>query len=159
MAGHLIECTGYVTGANFTGFKRFPTNVKTGFPIAEIASDGDVVITKASFFEAEVSVETCTSQLMYEIQGRWYYNSDVTAEITEAKLEKVGKDRVRLSGIKGSPPPPTTKVGFTTVGGYQAEMHWFMVGLDVKEKAEMLETQIRERLDAHTGLDKFHCLK
>ena len=33
MAGHLIECTGYVTGANFTGFKRFPKNVKTGFPI------------------------------------------------------------------------------------------------------------------------------
>ena len=55
MAGHLIECTGYVTGANFSGFKRFPPDVKTGFPIAEISSDGDVIITKASFFGAEVS--------------------------------------------------------------------------------------------------------
>ncbi|KAK3054163.1 hypothetical protein LTR09_004941 [Extremus antarcticus] len=159
MAGHLIECTGYMTGANFTGFKRFPRNVKTGFPIAEISANGDVVLTKASFFEAEVSVETCTSQLMYEIQGPWYFNSDVTAEITNAKLESVGKNRVRLSGIKGMPPPPTTKVGFTVAGGYQAEMHWFLVGLDIKEKAEMLEAQIRERLDAVTGLDKFHCLK
>ena len=68
MAGHLIECTGYVTGANFTGFKRFPKNVRTGFPIAEISSDGDVVITKASFFGAEVSVESqfigCRPRLM-----------------------------------------------------------------------------------------------
>lgn len=158
MAGHLIECTGYMTGANFTGFKRFPKNVETGFPIAEISADGDVTLTKASFFGAEVSVETCTSQLMYEIQGPWYFNSDVTADITNVKLESVGKNRVRLSGIKGLPPPPTTKVGFTVVGGYQAEMHWFLVGLDVKEKAEMLEAQIRQRLDTVTGLDKFHCL-
>lgn len=117
MAGHLIECTGYVTGANFTGFKRFPVNVKTGFPIAEISANGEVVITKASFFEAEVSPETCTSQLMYEIQGPWYYNSDVTAEITDAKLEKIGKNRVRLSGIRGLPPPPTTRVSALTFGG------------------------------------------
>ncbi|KAF2095660.1 DUF1446-domain-containing protein [Rhizodiscina lignyota] len=154
IAGHLIECTGYVTGANFTGFKRFPVNVKTGFPIAEISATGDVVITKASFFTGEVSPETCTSQLMYEIQGPWYYNSDVTAEITDAKLEKIGKDRVRLSGIRGMPPPPTTRVGFTTMGGYQAEMHWFLVGLDVKEKAEMLTAQIKERLNP----DSFQCL-
>lgn len=124
------------------------------FATAEISSDGDVVITKASFFGAEVSVETCTSQLMYEIQGPWYFNSDVTAEISKAKLEQIGKDRVRLSGIKGLPPPPTTRVGFTTFGGYQAEMHWFMVGLDIKEKASMLETQIRERINE----DNFSCL-
>ena len=155
MAGHLIECTGYMTGANFTGFKRFPPNVKTGFPIAEISADGDVVLTKASFFGAEVSVETCTSQLMYEIQGPWYFNSDVTAEISEAKLEQVGKDRVRLSGIKGLPPPPTTRVGFTTIGGYQAEMHWFMVGLDIKEKATMVETQIRERMKERGNLEHY----
>ena len=88
-----------MTGANFTGFKRIPKNVKTGFPIAEISADGDVTLTKASFFDAEVSVETCTSQLMYEIQGPWYLNSDVCADITDVKLESAGKNRVRLSGI------------------------------------------------------------
>lgn len=155
IAGHLIECTGYVTGANFTGFKRFPVNVKTGFPIAEIASNGEVIITKTKIFTGEMSPETCTCQLMYEIQGPWYFNSDVTAEITNAKLELIAKDRVRLSGIHGLPPPPTTKVGFTTVGGYQAEVHWFMVGLDVKEKATMLTAQIKERLNT----DNFHCLE
>ena len=155
IAGHLIECTGYVTGANFTGFKRFPINVKTGFPIAEISANGEVVITKTKVWTGEMSPETCTCQLMYEIQGPWYFNSDVTAEITEAKLELIGKDRVRLSGIRGMPPPPTTKVGFTTVGGYQAEVHWFMVGLDVTEKATMLTAQIKERLNT----DNFHCLK
>ena len=155
MAGHLIECTGYVTGANFSGFKRFPINVKTGFPIAEISANGEVVITKTKVFTGEMSPETCTCQFLYEIQGPWYFNSDVTAEITNAKLELIGKDRVKFSGIRGMPPPPTTKVGFTTIGGYQAEVHWFMVGLDVKEKATMLTAQIKERLNT----DNFHCLK
>lgn len=70
MAGHLIECTGYCTGANFTGFKRFPKNVRTGFPIAEISSDGDVVITKASFFDAEVSVESELLPTIHSCQGQ-----------------------------------------------------------------------------------------
>ena len=78
--------------------------------------------------------------------------------LTPAKLEQVGKNRVRLSGIRGLPPPPTTKVGFTVIGGYQAEMHWFMVGLDIKEKAAMLETQIRQRMTERNNIQHFHCL-
>lgn len=52
-------------------------------------------------------------------------------------------------------PPPTTKVGITARGGFQAEAHYFMCGLDIDEKAAMIEAQVRNMLDK----SKYHCLK
>jgi hypothetical protein len=52
-------------------------------------------------------------------------------------------------------PPPTTKVGITAKGGFQAEGHYFLCGLDIEEKAKMIERQIRHVLDE----SKYHCLK
>ncbi|KAI0473058.1 hypothetical protein GGR56DRAFT_596260 [Xylariaceae sp. FL0804] len=151
IAGHLIECSAYVTGGNYTGFKNmmdWSMIHDMGYPIAEIAADGDVVITKRAGTGGVVNVETCKEQLLYEIQGKWYLNSDVTAVIDQARFEQVGKDRVRLSGITGRPPPGTTKVGLTAFGGYKAEVHWAMIGLDIKEKVKMLELQLRDSFGA-----------
>jgi hypothetical protein len=53
------------------------------------------------------------------------------------------------------PPPPTTKVGLTALGGYQAEAHYFAVGLDIEEKARMLEVQLLSLLP----VDKYHCFE
>lgn len=90
-----------------------------------------------------VTVGTCTSQLLYEIQGPLYYNCDVTADITDVKMEQIGEDLVRVTGVKGLPPPPTTKVGITAPAGYQCEWHFFMCGLDIEEKCKITEDQIR----------------
>jgi hypothetical protein len=49
VAGHLIECSTYVTGGYYSMFKDLMKQGKhldMGFPIAEIESDGTVVITK-----------------------------------------------------------------------------------------------------------------
>ncbi|KAH8694608.1 hypothetical protein BGZ61DRAFT_494085 [Ilyonectria robusta] len=128
VCGHLIECRNYVCGANWTGFKRFGAKVLDfGFPIAEIAEDGSFVVTKEDNTDGCVTIETCKSQLLYEIQGPWYFNSDVTAELRDIKFEQVGTDRVKVTGVKGLPPPPTTKVSITATGGYQAEAHYFAV--------------------------------
>lgn len=35
--------------------------------------------------------------------------------------------------IKHEKPPATTKVGITAHGGYQAEIHYFLTGLDIEE--------------------------
>lgn len=51
-------------------------------------------------------------------------------------------------------PPPTTKVSLTARGGYQAEVHCFLVGLDIQEKAALLERQVRHMLDE----SQFHTL-
>ena len=135
MAGHLIECSAYVTGGYYSGFKDiFEGSENLGFPIAAIGETGVTVLTKEPGTGGEISVGTVTSQLLYEIQGPLYYGSDVTADISGIKFEQLGKDEVRMTGIKGLPPPPTTKVGITAKGGYQAEFHYLFTGLDIKEK-------------------------
>lgn len=93
-----------------------------------------------------MTVDTCSSQLLYEIQGPWYYNSDVTAVLHELWFEQIGPDRVALHGVKGLPPPATTKVGITARGGFQAEAVYFLTGLHVEDKARMLEAQLRKTL-------------
>ena len=160
VAGHLIECSNYVCGGNFSGFKTLEHGgggwTDIGYPIAEISADGQVVITKQLNSGGAVTVDTCSSQLVYEIQGPWYYNSDVTAVLDELWFEQVGANRVALHGVKALPPPPTTKVGLTARGGFQAEAMYFMTGLDVPAKARMLEAQLRKGLAPYS--DKFTML-
>ncbi|KAG7108037.1 hypothetical protein HYQ45_018181 [Verticillium longisporum] len=156
VAGHFIECSTYVTGGNFSGFKSLPGKVTNlGFPIIEMASNGHFIVTKQEGRDGMVTVDTCKAQLLYEIQGPLYYNSDVVARLDGIEIRQHGKDRVLVTGIKGIKPPPTTKVGITAKGGYQAEGHYFLVGLDIEEKADMVETQVRHLLDE----SKFLCLK
>lgn len=151
VAGHLIECSNYVCGGNFTGFKSLEHHdggwANIGYPIAEISAEGDVIITKQAHSSGgAITVDTCTSQLLYEIQGPWYYNSDVTAILDGIHFEQRGINRVAVHGVRSGPPPPTTKVGITARGGYQAEAWWFLTGLDIESKAQMLEAQIRRLL-------------
>lgn len=76
--GHLIECGAYVCGANWSGFKSLGTGqqvIGLGYPIAELANDGTCIIGKERNTNGIVSTSTCTSQLLYEIQGPWYFNS------------------------------------------------------------------------------------
>lgn len=150
IAGHLIECSSYVTGGAYSGFKKelLQQNNFTnmGFPIAEIGPRGEVVITKEKKSGGIVTVSTCTAQLVYEIQGPLYYNCDVTADIEEVYFVQEGPDRVRVCGVRGYPPPPTTKIGITARGGYKAEFHFWLTGLDIKEKVEMVERQTIESM-------------
>ena len=69
VAGHLLECSTYVTGGNFTGFKSLEKGnwVDIGFPIGEISRDGELVITKQKGSGGAVTVDTCSSQLLYEV--------------------------------------------------------------------------------------------
>lgn len=165
VAGHLIECSNYVCGGNYSGFKELEHSpagwTDIGYPIAEISSAGQVVITKQKNSGGLVSVNTCSSQLLYEIQGPHYYNSDVTAYLPNLSFTQVGRDRVALHGVKGLPPPPTTKAGCTALGGYQAEASYFLTGLDIPAKARMLEAQLRYALLPHShaySLLKFHVI-
>jgi len=151
VAGHLSECSSYSTGGNYTGFKDLEcldwTNI--GYPIVEISHSGEVVVTKNRGSGGEVSINTLTSQLLYEIQGPLYFNSDVTAILDNISFEQLSTNRVALRGVKGALPPPTTKVGITAKPLYQAEMHWFLTGLDIPAKARMIKQQIRAQMGSH----------
>jgi hypothetical protein len=57
-------------------------------------SDGTFYVTKQKDRDGIVTVDTCKAQLLYEIQGPLYYNSDVVAKLDNIKLEQVSKDKV-----------------------------------------------------------------
>lgn len=147
MAGHLTECGAYVTGGNFCGAREVPQLHHVGYPIAEVASDGTSIITKPEGSNGVVTVDTCKAQLLYEIQGSRYLNPDVVAQIDQARLEQVGKDRVRLSGIVGLPPPPTAKLAICLLGGYQAEISGYAAGLDTDFKFSLMKSQVLDQIN------------
>lgn len=95
IAGHLIECSAYVTGGNFSGFDRYPIErfILPGFPVAEIDSDGSCIIKKHSNTDGIVDVDTVRSQFLYELQGNVYLNSDVSAILDDIVIEQAGRDR------------------------------------------------------------------
>lgn len=95
VAGHFIECTTYVTGGNFSGFKTLPgTSVDIGFPIASVEGTGEFTVYKQAKKGGMITPETCKAQLLYEIQGPYYYNSDVVAILDNIKMDKVGENEV-----------------------------------------------------------------
>lgn len=140
----LIECGPYVTGANFSGVRpHLEGMVDLGFPIAEIANDGTTIITKHASQAGFVHELNVRAQFLYEIQGTQYINPDVLADIENVKIENTGeKDRVRVSGAVGSPPPPSTKAITVAIGGYQAEATFYMNGLDLDAKERFMRQQI-----------------
>jgi hypothetical protein len=95
VAGHLIECSTYVTGGNFSGFKSLPgKSINLGFPIVEMETNGEFYVTMQKDRDGMVTADTCKAQLLYEIQGPLYYNSDVVARLDKIRLEQTGKNRV-----------------------------------------------------------------
>ncbi|KAK4934630.1 hypothetical protein LTR10_024161 [Elasticomyces elasticus] len=161
VAGHLTECSTYATGGGFSGFKRYQGDyTDLGFPLAHISHNGDFEISLEPGKDGEVSVETLTTQLIYEIQGPLYYNSSVVADLKDIQMQNVGSNRVKVTGVQGLPPPPTTKAGITAFGGYRAEYHVYLTGLDIEEKAAMVKAQtlaaMGPKVQKQFKLLKFH---
>ncbi len=139
VAGHIIECGAQCTGGNYAFFREVPRLIQPGFPIAEMHADGTFVITKHPGTDGRVSVGTVTAQLLYEIAGPDYLNPDATACFDTIELADAGPDRVLVHGIKGLPPPPTTKVCINHFGGYKNSMTFVIPGLDIEAKARLAE--------------------
>ncbi|MDT4917300.1 MAG: hypothetical protein QOH89_2000 [Pseudonocardiales bacterium] len=143
VAGHIIECGPQATGGNYAFFTELPARDKPlGFPIAEVHADGTCVITKHPGTGGAVTVGTVTAQLLYEIGGPRYAGPDVTARFDTIELSEGGPDRVRISGVRGEPPPPTLKVGLNTLGGFRNEVTFVLTGLDIDAKAEFVRAQL-----------------
>jgi hypothetical protein len=146
VAGHIIECGAQCTGGNYAFFREVEDLHRPGFPIAEIYGDGSFVITKHDGSGGLVDVGTVTAQLLYEIAGPAYHNPDVTARFDTIQLEPDGADRVRVSGVRGEPPPATAKVCINHLGGFRNGMTFVLTGLDIEEKARLAEETLWELL-------------
>ena len=142
IAGHVIECGTQTTGGNYSFFTEVPDLGHAGFPLAEMHDDGSCVITKHPGTGGQVSVGTVTAQLLYEITGARYANPDATARFDTVALSDDGPDRVRISGVRGEPPPPTLKVSLNSIGGFRNSATFVLTGLDIDAKAALVRSQL-----------------
>jgi hypothetical protein len=149
MAGHLLECGAQVTGGYFAdpGMKDVPDLANLGYPITEIAPDGSCVVTKASRTGGLVDTRTVKEQLLYELHDpAAYLTPDVVADISQAEVAQVGKDRVRLSGVRGHPRPATLKSNVFFEGGWLGDGEISYAGPNAEARARLGAQVIRERM-------------
>ncbi|MBK9385935.1 MAG: DUF1446 domain-containing protein [Planctomycetes bacterium] len=147
IAGHIVECGAQCTGGNFTRWREVPDMARIGYPIVEAYQDGSFVITKHPNTGGLVTVETVASQLLYEMgDPKRYLTPDVVADFTTIQLEPAGKDRVRVSGIRGTPATPTYKVSIAVLDGWKATGQLTIAGPEAVAKAELCAKIVWERL-------------
>jgi hypothetical protein len=142
VAGHVLECGAQATGGNYAFFEEIYNVKALGFPIAEIRADGSSTITKHEGTGGAVTTETVTAQLLYEIGGPSYAGPDVTTRFDTIELAQEGPDRVRISGVRGTPPPPSAKVCLNHLGGHRNEMTFGLTGLGIEAKAESVKAHM-----------------
>ena len=136
-AGHIIECGCQATGGNYAFFKEVESFDNVGYPIAEIYEDGSFYVTKHPDTGGLVSTGTVTAQLLYEINSPAYVNPDVIAHFDTLKIEEVEKDKVYVSGCRGTSPPDKHKVCINLAGGFRNGMEIILTGLDIEDKAKV----------------------
>ena len=151
-AGHIIECGCQATGGNYAFFKEVSSFDNMGYPIAEILEDGSFYVTKHPGTGGLVSKGTVTAQLLYEISSPAYKNPDVIAHFDTLKIEDIEKDKVYISGCRGSSPPKDHKVCINLAGGFRNGMEVMLTGLDIEAKAKVFEDAL---FNSVGGKDQF----
>jgi len=149
VAGHLLECAGQITGGHFAdpGFKDIPNLARLGFPIGEVGEDGSLVITKVEGSGGAVTAQTCKEQLLYEVHDpARYIQPDVVADFSQVKVEEIAKDRVRVSGGRGSKRTPTLKVSVGYVDSFIGEGQISYAGPGALARGKLALEIVRERL-------------
>ena len=151
VVGHLLECSGQVTGGNYSGaWWENPEPTHIAFPIAEVEDDGTAVITKPSTAGGMVTFDTVREQLLYEVHDpARYLSPDVVADFTSLTVHDLGDDRVRVSGTRGAPAPDTYKGLVCTPAGWAGEARLAYSWPDAEAKASAALRFVRERAVAN----------
>lgn len=157
MVGHLLECAAQITGGYFAdpGYKDVPNLARLGFPLAEVNAQGDVVITKLADAGGCVTVQTCTEQLLYEIENpAQYFQPDVVADFSQVQLIQAAPDRVQATGASGSPRTDTLKVTLGYRDGFVGEGQISYAGPNARARGQLALELVKARL-ADAGLGDF----
>lgn len=156
LVGHLLECAGQVTGGYFAdpGYRDVPDLARLGFPLAEVAFDGSAVITKVAGSGGCVTVATCASQLLYEIENpAAYLQPDVVADFSKATLTQIGPDRVQVNCATGHQRPEKLKVTVGHRDGFIGEGQISYAGLGAVARGQLALDVVKERLAGVAALD------
>jgi hypothetical protein len=154
LVGHLMECAAQITGGYFAdpGHKHVPNLAYVGFPIAEVAADGQAVITKLAGAGGVVSERTVKEQVLYEVHDpAAYLTPDVVADFSRVEIRQAGADRVAVGGADGKPRPARLKVTIAFHGGLLAEAGISYAGPGAQARAELAGAIVQERMLALHG--------
>ncbi|HEX6926273.1 MAG TPA: acyclic terpene utilization AtuA family protein [Longimicrobiaceae bacterium] len=149
VAGHINECGAQASGGNcLIDWETIPDLARVGYPIIEAQPDGVFVVTKHEGTGGRINAAVVKEQLVYEMgDPRSYITPDAVADFTTIQLEDLGKDRVRVSGVRGGPPPDSLKVSIAYSAGYKAVGTLVYAWPDAVAKAQAADRVLRERLD------------
>ncbi len=159
--GHLLECSGQITGGNLTepGISDLSPEelAGIGYPIADIAPDGAATIRLLDGQSGRLNVAGCTLQLLYEVHDpRAYITPDAVLDFTGVSFEETGPNQVRLSGTRGLARPDRLKViGFLARRGLIADIEIAYAGTGALARARLAADILRLRLPRELGISDF----
>ena len=162
VAGHIVECGPQCTGGNFSAWREVSDFVRIGYPVIEAHPDGTFFVTKHPDTGGLLDTRTVTAQLLYEMgDPHRYLGPDCTAHFDTIRLAEDGRDRVRVYGVKGSPPPPTYKVSISYHNGYKAVGQLTISGPEAVAKARLCADIVfgRLALDGVTFAEHEKCVE
>ena len=150
--GHLLECSGQITGGNFNPIGRAALSAadyaQLGFPLATVHPDGSAEIFLLDGKPGIVDVLNCTLQLLYEVHDpSSYVTPDVIIDFTGVTFEQVGPNRVRVAGARSRGRPARLKVsGFVDMPGFIADAEIGFAGIGATHRGELAADALRMRL-------------
>ncbi|MCH7714915.1 MAG: DUF1446 domain-containing protein [Gemmatimonadetes bacterium] len=149
VAGHINECGAQSSGGNcMYQWERIPGMDDPGYPIIEASADGSFTVTKHAGTGGRVSIPSVTEQLLYEMgDPENYITPDCIADFTTISLSKAGKDRVRVSGVRGRAATDSLKVSVSYSYGYKAVGTLVYAWPDAVKKAKRADRILRTRLE------------
>jgi len=150
IAGHILECGAQSSGGNLLrDWRKVKRLEDVGFPLIEAEADGTFTVTKHPGTGGVVNVASVTEQLVYEMGDPVnYITPDGIADFTSIRLDQVGKDRVRVSGVQGLPRTPMLKVSIAYFYGYKAIGSLVYSWPEAYDKAKAADKILRKRLTA-----------
>jgi hypothetical protein len=151
--GHLLECTGQVTGGNFEmpdgGSLSAKDFANLGFPLARVFADGTAELGLLDGAPGRIDRLTCALQLLYEVHDpSAYITPDGILDLTGITFDEVGVNQVRVSGARFRGKPKTLKVsGFVQQPGFVADIEIGYAGTHALNRGQIAADTLRMRLD------------
>jgi len=150
VAGHLIECSGQVTGGYFAvpGKKDVPELWNLGFPILTFKDNGDIELEKLPGTGGILNTATVKEQLLYEIQDPAnYLTPDVIADFTKITVHQMENERVSVRGATGKKPTGKYKVSIGFLDGWIGEGEISYGGRSALERAKLSSEIVKKRME------------
>ncbi|HET9728638.1 MAG TPA: acyclic terpene utilization AtuA family protein [Acidimicrobiia bacterium] len=149
LVGHLLECSGQSVGGNYSGdWWALPHPWDLPYPMASVEADGTATIFKPASSGGRVSTDTLRHQLLYEVHDpARYLSPDVVADFTSAQFEDLPDDRVRISGVRGTPVTDTYKLLLASHAGWAGETRIAFSWPDAYEKAKATAAILMQRVE------------